>query len=152
MGDLYCGDCHEVDGLCRRHQQGFQATVPFQADSVTRDGRTWVRCSKCLNFVPEGRLDGYRSCATCRLIRKPERTWGEPAPVRNDRRSVHDELIELIKSRKEFGLQKYGTILQPFNGRDFSMDGLEEALDLLVYVTGWLIEVRESYNTQHRQE
>lgn len=36
--------------------------------------------------------------------------------------------------RNAFGIEKYGTPLQGFNGRDALKDAYEEALDLCVYL------------------
>ena len=73
----------------------------------------------------------------------------QPAPVSNDAPSVHDivadgfkridhiagtRVREDILKRKEFGLAKYGTILQPGNGRDSIADAYDETLDQLVYL------------------
>jgi hypothetical protein len=60
--------------------------------------------------------------------------WGEPAPQHNDGPSMHDLVIADMQSRKEFGLQKYGTILQAHNGRNALRDAYEEVLDLAVYL------------------
>lgn len=40
---------------------------------------------------------------------------------------------EIMLARKNFGLEKYGTILQPFNTRDNLRDALDELADALVY-------------------
>ncbi|QGJ95050.1 hypothetical protein SEA_REDWATTLEHOG_189 [Gordonia phage RedWattleHog] len=42
--------------------------------------------------------------------------------------------IKELRARKEFGLRKYGTPLQPHNGRDQVGDARDEMGDLLVYV------------------
>jgi hypothetical protein len=60
--------------------------------------------------------------------------WGEPSPVPNDSPSMHDLVIADIQSRKDFGLAKYGSILQAFNGRDGLKDAYEEVIDLIVYL------------------
>lgn len=39
-----------------------------------------------------------------------------------------------MKARKRFGLKKYGTPLQPFNGRDAQADLIDELGDALVYL------------------
>jgi hypothetical protein len=61
----------------------------------------------------------------------------EPVPVKNDLPALWDLVIERIqtdgKARDEFGLKKYGTRLQPFNGRDALTDGFQELLDSMVY-------------------
>jgi len=46
---------------------------------------------------------------------------------------VPEALIEDMKARDQFGRKKYGTPLQPFNGRDAVRDAYQEALDLCVY-------------------
>ena len=45
-----------------------------------------------------------------------------------------------MNSRLEFGTKKYGTGLQPFNGRDALKDAYEEALDLCNYLRQALYE------------
>jgi hypothetical protein len=74
----------------------------------------------------------------------------QPLPVKNDQRSCHDlaiewieahfdddhaqrVLVEALRARKLFGLAKYGTALQAYNGRDPRQDAFAEALDLIVY-------------------
>lgn len=59
--------------------------------------------------------------------------YQEP-PKSNDNKSAHDLVIEDMAARKQFGLKKYGTLLQPGNGRDALQDAYEEALDLCVYL------------------
>lgn len=43
------------------------------------------------------------------------------------------DLAKIGEERDNFGFKKYGTRLQPNNGRDNLSDCLEEALDLMVY-------------------
>jgi hypothetical protein len=64
----------------------------------------------------------------------------QPDPVPNDRPSLHDLLVKDILERKQLGLARYGTIIQPFNGRDQLQDCYEEQLDQLVYLKAALIE------------
>lgn len=54
------------------------------------------------------------------------RIWG---PTNKVAQYMRDDM----KARKEFGLKKYGTILQADNGRNPLKDGYAEILDLLVY-------------------
>lgn len=55
-------------------------------------------------------------------------------PTKNDRPCIQDLVIADIEQRKAVGLQRYGTLLQPFNGRDSNRDAYEEALDLCQYL------------------
>lgn len=65
---------------------------------------------------------------------------GQPMPVPNDNPSCHDLVTADMAARKAFGLEKYKTVLQADNGRDFLRDAYEEALDLVVYLRGAIFE------------
>lgn len=75
-------------------------------------------------------------------VRDPERD--QQAPIPNDEPSCHDLVIEDMLERKEFGLRKYNSLLQPFNGRSFTRDAYEEVLDLAVYLRGKLEEEKRT--------
>lgn len=57
----------------------------------------------------------------------------EPPPLNGDRQSIHDLVIADIEDRKRFGLEKYGTTLQPGNGRRGLVDLYQELLDAAAY-------------------
>lgn len=81
---------------------------------------------------------------------------GEPPPIPNEGKSMHDKLIEYfdshyvdpdktllveaIKARKELGLAKYQTVLQANNGRDWLNDLIDELGDALAYVQQGRVE------------
>lgn len=87
-------------------------------------------------------------------VRDPD--TDQQLPIPNDQTSCQDLVIADIEERKALGLKKYGTLLQPFNGRSFLRDAYEEVLDLAVYLRGRLeeelqneakqLELEESYN------
>jgi hypothetical protein len=58
----------------------------------------------------------------------------QPLPIPNDGPSMHDLVIEDMKARKDFGLRKYGALLQANNGRDTLQDIYDELLDAIVYI------------------
>lgn len=60
--------------------------------------------------------------------------FGQPSPVANQRPASWELVIDDMRSRDSFGRKKYGTPLQPFNGRDSLKDAYEEVLDLCVYL------------------
>lgn len=79
----------------------------------------------------------------------------EPAPVKNDQPAIADivaaELVAMgssvakkvaqdVMARKAFGMAKYGTALQPFNGRNSHMDLYQELVDALKYARLLLFE------------
>ena len=47
-----------------------------------------------------------------------QREGDQPLPVVNDGPSVQDLVIADIEQRKQLGIERYGTELQPLNGRD----------------------------------
>jgi hypothetical protein len=62
------------------------------------------------------------------------RDGDQPLPTQNDGPCVQDLVIADIEQRKVVGLQRYGTLLQPHNGRDALRDAYEEAIDLCQYL------------------
>jgi hypothetical protein len=64
-------------------------------------------------------------------------------PTQNDEEAVWDAVIADFKKRDDFGYKKYGTRLQPFNGRNSLQDSYEEACDLLVYLKQSTIERKQ---------
>lgn len=68
------------------------------------------------------------------------RDGDQPLPIKNDHPYTQDLVIRDIEERKALGLKRYGTLLQPHNGRDFLLDAYQEALDLCVYLRGVMFE------------
>jgi len=58
----------------------------------------------------------------------------QPAPVKNLHPAVWSLVIADMAERDAVGASKYGTRLQPFNGRDPLRDAYQEVLDLAVYL------------------
>lgn len=58
----------------------------------------------------------------------------QPAPTKNERPAIWDLVIDDMRERDQVGLRKYGTRLQPHNGRDCLVDAYQEALDMAVYL------------------
>lgn len=54
-------------------------------------------------------------------------------PTMSDRPAVQDLVIADIEQRKTVGLERYGTLLRTFNGRNVAQDAYEEVLDLAQY-------------------
>jgi len=58
-------------------------------------------------------------------------------PIQGDRPVIQAIVIADLHDRWQVGVERYQTIgLQVGNGRDMSRDALEEAQDLLIYMTG----------------
>lgn len=58
----------------------------------------------------------------------------EPDPIPNDRPAVWALVIADMQARDAEGRRKYGTPLQPHNGRDALVDAYQECLDMAVYL------------------
>ncbi len=76
--------------------------------------------------------------AWCRLCLDEADVWRlsapEPDPKPNDKPAVWDLVQADMRDRDASGRAKYGTPLQPHNGRDALVDAFQEALDLVVYL------------------
>lgn len=68
--------------------------------------------------------------------------WPEPAPRAPTGFAIDcwPAVIEDMKARNAFGAKKYGTPLQPFNGRNALVDAYQECLDLCVYLKQRILE------------
>lgn len=70
----------------------------------------------------------------------------QPPSIPNDETAIIDLVVRDLKIRSDFGTQKYGTKLQPHNGRDALLDAYQEALDLCMYLRQELEERRSHYS------
>lgn len=55
-------------------------------------------------------------------------------PTVNEGPCVQDLVIADIENRKALGIERYGTVLQPNNGRDTLQDIYDELLDAACYI------------------
>ena len=79
-------------------------------------------------------------CDIRRQPAKPLREGDQPMPVANDKPAVWPIVMADMQDRHQLGIKRYGTPLQPFNGRDALRDAYEEALDLAVYLRTAIFE------------
>lgn len=70
------------------------------------------------------------------------REGDQPLPTVNNQPDVQSQVIADLRARRAIGVQRYGTPLQPFNGRDALQDAYEEALDLACYLRQAIIEAQ----------
>ena len=68
------------------------------------------------------------------------REGDQPMPVANNNPAVWPIVMADMQARHELGIKRYGTPLQPHNGRDALRDAYEEALDLAVYLRSAIFE------------
>lgn len=71
-------------------------------------------------------------------------------PIVNEGPCIQDLVIADIEQRKQVGVERYGTTLQPFNGRSSSRDAYEEALDLTQYMKQMDIEFKKVIVVLHK--
>jgi hypothetical protein len=69
-----------------------------------------------------------------------QREGDQVLPTANEYPCVQDVVIADIEDRKKLGVERYGTLLQPFNGRDSILDWYEELLDGAIYARQLMIE------------
>lgn len=72
------------------------------------------------------------------------RPGDQPLPIRNDEPDIQCQVIADIKERRQVGILRYGTALQPFNGRDALRDLYEELLDGAMYARQVMAEREHS--------
>lgn len=57
--------------------------------------------------------------------------------------NYNSKIVKLIEQRLEKGKEEYPDDLNVHDGRDWVQESLEEVLDLAVYVTAKLIQIKE---------
>lgn len=65
---------------------------------------------------------------------KPQREGDQAPPKPNELPAIQDLVMKDLAERKAIGIKRYGTALQPHNGRDALLDAYEEAQDLCMYL------------------
>ena len=63
----------------------------------------------------------------------------QPAP-QTGQKTVADQVLLDIQARVDLGIERYGTKLQTFNGRDALWDAYQEAIDLVMYLRQAIME------------
>lgn len=78
----------------------------------------------------------------------PKLFYEQLPPEKNNEPLTWGLVIQDMVERNRIGMEKYGTPLQAFNGRDSLQDAYEEVLDLCVYLKNELIK-RERERDEH---
>lgn len=65
---------------------------------------------------------------------KRQPTPADQPPHRPSSGDIWRLVIADMEARRLVGIERYGTPLQPFNGRDALIDAYQEALDLVAYL------------------
>lgn len=81
--------------------------------------------------------------APAQTVPTKQRPGDQPLPVVNDGVFVQDLVIADFEARKAVGIERYGTPLQTFNGRNVDLDLYEELLDATTYLRQKLEERTE---------
>jgi hypothetical protein len=72
-----------------------------------------------------------------------QRPGDQPLPIINEAKFIQDLVIADIEERKRVGIERYGSLLQPFNGRNVDQDLYEELVDGVMYARQRLVERAE---------
>lgn len=93
-----------------------------------------------LKMAVNTRDSAQRTIDRLAVPERANREGDQSLPTTNDLPCIQDLVIADIERRKDVGRRRYGTVLQPFNGRDSLRDAYEEAIDLAVYLRQLLFE------------
>jgi len=56
---------------------------------------------------------------------------------------MNNQIIKLIEERLEKGKREYDDELDPFDGRDWIIEAIEEVADALVYIMAKLLQIKK---------
>lgn len=104
------------------------------------------KCGRCsgTGVEPMVALDEIIVAEGAKLAEPTKQREGDqPLPQTSDRPFIQDAVIADIEARKQVGIQRYGTPLQAFNGRNTVLDWYEELLDAATYGKQLLTEREE---------
>lgn len=66
--------------------------------------------------------------------------YDQPPPMPNDLPAIWELVVDDLEARADVGLNRYGTHLQPHNGRDPILDLYQELQDGLLYLRQFIYE------------
>ena len=98
----------------------------------------WPRCNCASRCIADGSAIG--SLGELTGLSKLQREGDQQAPVPNNKPAIQDLVMQDMLARKLLGQKRYGTPLQPHNGRDMMQDLYEELLDACNYIRGAIYE------------
>ncbi len=101
----------------------------------TVNGVNLPACAVCKRERSEGQIMQKSAPEPLR-----QREGDQALPIKNDLPFMHDLVKEDMEGRKQLGIKRYGTPLQPHNGRDALRDAYEEILDHAAYLRQMLYE------------
>lgn len=76
---------------------------------------------------------------------RPKYLQEQPIPTPNTSTPTLELVMRDMENRNKAGVEKYGTPLQPHNGRNSLQDAYEKALDLAVYLKNAIIELESGH-------
>lgn len=63
---------------------------------------------------------------------------------------MNKKIIEKIQERLEIGKKSYNDELDINDGRDWLQESIEEALDNIVYLSAFLLQIQEKLNNENK--
>lgn len=86
------------------------------------------------NFMLCAECDAQQDIALIPKVREGD----QHLPQQNDEPDVQSMVIADIEERRQLGISRYGTALQPFNGRNTLKDLNDELMDAVIYTRALL--------------
>jgi hypothetical protein len=96
------------------------------------EARSWVKHERAMLAA----MKVHDACSSQAAVVDLE----QPAPKPNGHPAVWDMVLADMVARDRVGRARYGTPLQPHNGRDALTDAYAEALDLCAYLRQAIFE------------
>lgn len=112
------------------HWPSGRYTAKWSVSRLESDGVAVVVSSGVSRDEEQAKRDVKRAAEAA----KAKCVTPEPPPVPNEKPAVWGLVLADMQARDAEGRRKYGTPLQPHNGRDALVDAYQEALDLAVYL------------------
>lgn len=131
-GATYYCNAFLVDGRCEEH-----GAAHDDDDDNTEQRLSYMRLGVCRwVLMPDDTSGGglYKGVQPAHTEYSVSAVSEQPAPQNNDQPAVWGLVLKDMVDRDAVGRKRYGTPLQPHNGRDALRDAYEEALDLVVYL------------------
>lgn len=134
--------CELEKGHSVRHKYGdltweddvYDAVAEFRKNNLSHPVSPW-----CVDHEHQKCHEGICKCG-CHSLKNL--STPEPAPIKNEGKSIWDLVVKDMRERDEVGEARYGTRLQAHNGRNALVDAYQESLDLTVYLRQFIEEER----------
>ena len=147
IAQAHSSDWPVLPQVASEHPTGLQGGFPTEPPGECEDRFTLGHgdnavCRRTKDHAPP-HLDPHSSAGPYQwwngqAVPTKQREGDQVLPTVNDHPDIQSQVQADLEARRQVGISRYGTALQPFNGRDTLRDAYEEAMDLTVYLRSLL--------------